>query len=263
MNLSSRRPALFSAIGYRVDVDPSDSKLFLELDLSTEKASTVEIHIKATSKENGKKYEYDPVPFVNAGMVQNLGDYPFNSNTSNSTFMIDLSNVISKVNKNDIVRYNWEITVTDNNDDGNKLTVNSAKFYDVDSDKYYNTNLEKPVSIDNNFTIITSGNEADYSTVYTNKAIYSFVAEESKEFVFSTPLEYADKRYYEIYVLDEPFSGNVNNIAKSYEAKVITKNGTGSIDIKKGQYVYCIAKNKSAWDGFIYRNSCRLSIQVR
>ena len=76
-------------------------------------------------------------------MVQNLGDYPFNSNTSNSTFMIDLSNVISKVNKNDIVRYNWEITVTDNNDDGNKLTVNSAKFYDVDSDKYYNTIFSK------------------------------------------------------------------------------------------------------------------------
>ena len=263
LNLSNRKPALFSAIGYTVDVDPSDSKLFLELDLSTEKASTVEIHIKATSKENGKKYEYDPVPFANSGMVKNLGDYPFNSNTSNSTFMIDLSNVISKVNKNDIVRYNWEITVTDNNDDGNKLTVNSAKFYDVDSDKYYNTNLEKPVSIDNNFTIITSGNEADYSTVYTNKAIYSFVAEESKEFVFSTPLEYADKRYYEIYVLDEPFSGNIKDIANSYKAKVITKNGTGSIDIKKGQYVYCIAKNKSAWDGFIYRNSCRLSIQVK
>ena len=89
------------------------------------------------------------------------------------------------------------------------------------------------------------------------------MAEESKEFVFSTPLEYADKRYYEIYVLDEPFSGNINDIAKSYEAKVITKNGTGSIDIKKGQYVYCIAKNKSAWDGFIYRNSCRLTIQGR
>lgn len=263
LNKASRRPALSYAIGFNVDVDPSNSKLFLELDLSTEKASTVEIHIKATSKENGKRYEYDPVPFVNSGMVQNLGDYPFNDKSDSSTFMIDLSNVISKVNKNDIDRYNWEITVTDNDGDGKQLTVNSAKFYDVDNDKYYDTNLTKPISLDNNFTIITSGNKADYSTVYTNKAIYSFVADESKEFVFSTPQEYADKRYYEIYVLDEPFAGNVNEIDKNYEAKVITKNGTGSIEIKKGQYVYCIAKNKSAWDGFIYRNACRLSIQVK
>lgn len=43
-----------------------------------------------------------------------------------------------------------------------------------------------------NTTNSTTSNEADYNTVYINKVIYSFVAEESKKLVFSTPLEYAD-----------------------------------------------------------------------
>ena len=260
---TNRKPALVGAIGYTVDVDPTDSNLFLALDIDTDNASTVEIHIKATSKNNGRTYEYDPVPFANSGMLKTLGAYPFNSNKTSSFFMIDLSNMISKINKNDIDRYNWEITVTDNLADGCYLTINSAKFYDVNTDKYYDTSISKAVKLDNNFEIITSGNKADYSTMTTNKAIYSFVAEESKEFVFSSPLDYADKRYYEIYVLDKEYSGDIDKIGETYSPLVKTNQGTGSIDIKKGQYVYCIAKNKSAWTGFIYRNNCRLTIEVK
>lgn len=261
---SNRKPALFSAIGFNVDVNPDDSKLFLELNIDTEKASTVEVHISAINKNNGKKYQYDPVPFVNSGLLKSVGDYPFYSKKgTNALFMIDLSNMIKEINKNDIDRYNWEITVSDNKEDNVYLIINSARFYDVTNDKYYETNISETKKLDNSFEIITGGNKANYSLMTTNKAIYSFITQETKEFIFSTPHEYADKRYYEIYVLDEKFSGNIETISDRFTPKIKTNQGTGSIEIEKGKYVYCVAKNKSAWDGFIYRNMCKLSIELK
>ena len=96
----------------------------------------------------------------------------------------------------------------------------------------------------------------------TNAAVYTFTTTEKKKYTFSSPLEYADKRYYNIYVLDKEYKGNVNKIGDSYSSTKSTKEGSVSMKIAEGKYVYCVAKSKTAWDGFVYRNKAKLTIQV-
>lgn len=259
-----RKPALIDAIGYTVDVDnPSD--LFFQLDIETNNAKAVEVVISATSRINGHKYEYSPVPFSNSDLIQSVGEYQFYSYSGTSaTFMIDLNNVIDKVNANDIDNYDWKITVNDGVIDNEGVKIKNAQFYDSKNDKYYDTNLKDTVTVKDEFYVITNSDvEPSYDEQTINDEIYGFSTDKKSTFKFSTPSKYYDKRYYNIYVLDSEYKGKLADLEKNYVPDISTNNGAAEIEIKKGKYVYCVAKNKSIWTAVVYKNLSKLTIQIK
>ena len=262
----NRKDGLFDVIGFNVDVDTTDDNAFLELEFSSDNAKSIQVNIKAEEKETGKVFEYAAVPFSNSNLLQNVGTYNLNGDNiegRKGVFDIDLCNVVNGIMPKDIDKYNWEISVMDSTEDSSVVKVNKARFYNATTDKYLNTSVKQPIELDTTNIVITRGKTiTDKNLAETNAAAYSFTTSEKKKYTFSTPLEYAEKRFYSIYVTDKEYTGDINKIGDKYSCKKTTKEGSVSMKIDEGKYVYCVAKSRTAWDGFIYRNKAKLTIQV-
>lgn len=263
---ANRKDGLFDVIGFNVDVDTTDDNAFLELEFSSDNAKSIQVNIKAEEKETGKVFEYAAVPFSNSNLLQNLGTYNINGDNiegKKGVFDIDLCNVVNGIMPKDIDNYNWEISVMDSIEDSSVVKVNKARFYDATTDKYLDTSLKQPIELETTNIVITRGKAiTDKNLAETNAAAYSFTTSEKKKYTFSTPLEYAEKRFYNIYVTDKEYTGDMNKIGDKYSCKKTTKEGSVSMKIDEGKYVYCVAKSRTAWDGFVYRNKAKLTIQV-
>ena len=159
-----------------------------------------------------------------------------------------------------------EFILTESNDsteDKSVVKVNSSKFYNAITEEYMDTSLKQPIELESTDIVITRGKMiTDVNIKETNAAMYSFKTTEKKKYTFTSAIEYADKWYYDIYVLDKEYKGKTNELSNSYSRTKTTKDGSVSIKIPEGKYVYCLAKSKSAWDGFMYRNKAKLTIQV-
>lgn len=263
---ANRKDGLFDVIGFNVDVDTTDDNAFLELEFSSDNAKSIQVNIKAEEKETGKVFEYAAVPFSNSNLLQNVGTYNINGDNiegKKGVFYIDLCNVVNGIMPKDIDKYNWEISVMDSTEDSSVVRVNKARFYNATTDKYLNTSLKQPIELETTNIMITRGKTiTDKNLAETNAAAYSFTTSEKKKYTFSTPLKYAEKRFYSIYVIDKEYTGDINKIGDKYSCKKTTKEGSVSMKIDEGKYVYCVAKSRTAWDGFIYRNKAKLTIQV-
>jgi hypothetical protein len=178
--------------------------------------------------------------------------------------MINLNNVIERINPSDIDNYDWEIIVNDGIIDNEGIKIKEAAFFDAKNNQYFDTNLENPVTIkDEQFIIKNKDTAVRYDKLTINDEIYGFKTEKKAVFKFSTPSKYYDKRYYNIYVLDSEYGGKLADLEKDYEPSICTNDGTGELEIDKGKYIYCIAKNKSMWDAIIYKNFAKLTIQMK
>ena len=263
---SNRKDGLFCIIGFNVDVDTADDNAFLEMEFSTDNAKSINLNIKAENKKTSEIYEYAPVPFSNSNLMQNIGSYNINGEAINGkvgVFDINLSNVVPGIRPEKIDEYNWEILVNDSTEDKSVVKVNSSKFYNATTKEYMDTSLKQPIELESTDIVITRGKMiSDVNTKETNAAMYSFKTTEKKKYTFTSAIEYTDKRYYDIYVLDKEYKGKANEISNAYSRTKTTKDGSVSIKIPEGKYVYCLAKSKSAWDGFMYRNKAKLTIQV-
>ena len=263
---NNRKDGLFCIIGFNVDIDKSDDNAFLEMEFSTSNAKSINLNIKAEDKNTSDVYEYAPVPFSNSNLLQNIGCYNINGSSEDGkvgVFDIDLCNVIPEISPENIDNYNWEISVNDSTEDDSVVRVNKARFYNVKTEEYIDTSLKQPIELDTTNIIITRGKAiTDINATETNAELYSFSTSEKKKYTFSTPVEFTDDRYYDIYVLDKEYTGKASKIADKYSKTKTTKEGSVSIKIPEGKYVYCVAKNKSAWKGFIYKNKAKLTIQV-
>lgn len=261
-----RKEGLFAIIGFSVDTNIEDNNTLMEIEFTTDNPKSIQLNIKAQHKETDEIYEYTPVPFSNSNLMQNVGDSNLNGVTSDGnkgTFCIDLSNVVAGIVPDRLDNYSWEISVMDATEDESVIKVTKARFYNAVEEAYIDTSLKQAIELESTNILITRGRDiSNDSMLEVNSAVYSFVVTDKEKYTFSTPSSYSDKRYYDIYILNDEYKGNLNEISKKYSVSKSTKEGTVSMKIKKGKYVYCIAKNKSAWSGFVYRNKAKLTVTI-
>lgn len=261
-----RKAGLFAIIGFTVDTNVEDNNTLLEMEFTTNDAQSIQLNIKAQSRETDELYEYAPVPFSNSNLMQNVGSSNLNgmeANGNKGTFCIDLSNVVPGITPDRLDEYNWEVSVMDATEDESGIKVTEAKFYNALEDLYIDSSLKQQIELESTNILITRGRDiSNENKVEVNSAVYSFEVTDREKYTFFTPKAYANKRYYDIYILDEEYKGNINDISKKYSVSKTTKNGTIAIKLKKGKFVYCVAKNKSAWAGFVYRNKAKLNVTI-
>lgn len=261
-----RKVGLFAVIGFTVDTNIEDNNTLLQIEFTSDDAKSIQLNIKAQSRDTDTIYEYAPVPFSNSNLMQNVGNSNLNgveADGNKGTFCIDLSNVVTGITPDKLDDYNWEISVMDATEDESGIKVTEAKFYNALDDVYIESSLKQQIELESTNILITRGRDiSSDGALEVNSAVYSFEVTDREKYTFSTPKIYADKRYYDIYILDEEYKGNVNEISKKYSVSKTTRDGSIAIKLKKGKYVYCVAKNKSAWSGFVYRNKAKLNITI-
>lgn len=159
LNGDNREAGLFDVIGFKVDVDGSDSDCFLALDLETTNADEIHVNVVATDKTTGEEVgNFNPVPFRYSNTIYNLGQNGINGSMNNKgQFYIDLGNVVQGLTKDTIDNYDWKITIVDLEKDTNYLNVNGAKIYVASEDRYIETALRVPMPINGKSLVVCYG----------------------------------------------------------------------------------------------------------
>ena len=163
LNSIDREAGLFDVVGFKVDLDSSDSDCMLALDLETDNAGEVHVNIVAKDKVTGAEVgNFNPIPFKYSSTIYNLGVTGFRGYGMDNTrgeFYIDLGHVVEGLTKDTIDNYNWEITLADTIYDASALKANSAKIYIVSQDRYIDTALRVPMTMDTQTLKVYYGNE--------------------------------------------------------------------------------------------------------
>ncbi len=163
LNGVNRDAGLFDIIGFKVDVDSSDSDCLLALDLETDNAEQVHVNIAVKDKTTGEEINnYNPAPFKYSSTIYNLGVSGFRgygNENNKGEFYIDLGNVVDGLTKDKIDNYDWEITVADTVYDASNLKVNGVKIYIVSENRYIDTALRVPMTMDTQTLKIYYGTE--------------------------------------------------------------------------------------------------------
>ena len=109
-------------------------------------------------KETGEEHYYNPVPFSNASIIFGMGAYPFNGLASDNKgeFYIDLGNCVKGITKDDLGKYDWSIHVSDMEFDASSVKINNARMYIVSENKYINSDLQQPVTLDTTNTKVAT-----------------------------------------------------------------------------------------------------------
>lgn len=131
LGYENREPALTDIISLNVDANQAEPELYMEFDAETAKAGGMTVVITATQKSDGNLRPYKPVPFKRAVEI-GLGDLSFDgsTNVTKGSFAINIGNLISDVNLENVNDYNWIIRVGNSNGDDTPITYSNFKVVD-------------------------------------------------------------------------------------------------------------------------------------
>ena len=131
LGYENREPSLIDIIVLNVDVNQTEPEYFIEFDAETSKAAGMSVVVTATKKSNGNLRPYKPAPFKRA-MEIGLGEVPFDgsTNVTKGSFAINIGNLITDVNPDNINDYNWIVCVGNFGKDDTPITYSNFKIVD-------------------------------------------------------------------------------------------------------------------------------------
>ena len=131
LGYDDREPTFTEIIAVNVDVNQAEPECYIEFDAETSKASGMSIVVTATNKADGNLRPYRPVPFKRAVEI-GLGDVSFDgsNNVTKGSFAINIGNLITDVNPENVNNYKWTICVGNFSKDETPITYSNFKIVD-------------------------------------------------------------------------------------------------------------------------------------
>lgn len=143
LGYEDREPSLIDIISVEVDVNQKAPEYYVEFDAETSSVEGMSVVITATRKSDGNLMPYKPAPFKRAVDI-GLGDRSFDGSkdVTSGSFAINLNNLISDLNSENINDYKWFICVGNFAKKDVPITYSNFKIVDKDGNEVMKGNQD-------------------------------------------------------------------------------------------------------------------------